>query len=174
MKKHLTIGVMVCVWLVRGADVVASRDTDALLTERAVQSLQQYGPFGIFDDVNISVQDRVVTLSGQVTQEGKKTDIGKRIASLDGVRQLINELEVLPASMKDEDLRRRVARAIYNHPSFWRYASMAQPPVHIIVEDGRIKLTGRVSSEIDRSLASALARVPGAFEVTNELRASAR
>jgi len=174
MNKHLTIVVMVSLWLIGGVSAAGLEDVDAVLTARAIQAVQAYGPFGIFDDVNISVQDGIVTLSGQVTQPGKRADIGRRIAMLDGVRGLINDLEVLPPSPKDEELRRRIARAIYNHPSFWQYASMSQPPVHIIVEHGRVRLTGRVGSEIDRSLASALAHVPDAFDVTNELRVDGR
>jgi hyperosmotically inducible protein len=63
-----------------------------------------------------------------------------------------------------------VARAIYNHPAFWRYAQMTNPPIHIIVEGGRITLTGVVDSEVDRMLANSLAQVGGSFGVTNHLK----
>jgi hyperosmotically inducible protein len=77
---------------------------------------------------------------------------------------------VLPISQTDSDLRVRVAQAIYNNSAFWAYAAMPRPSIHIIVEGGRVMLTGSVNSEVDRSLAYALAQVPGAFEVKNNLR----
>jgi osmotically-inducible protein OsmY len=143
---------------------------DDALTTRVVAALQADSQIGMFDDVNVSVEDGIVTLTGRVTREVKKTDIGLRVAGIDGVRRLVNALEVLPLSPSDDALRMRVARAIYNHPSFWQYASMAQPPVHIIVERGHVTLAGRVGTVIDRNLAFALAQVPGAFDVRNDLR----
>jgi hyperosmotically inducible protein len=144
--------------------------SDAGLAERVVDAIQRYGQFSIFDDVNINVSDRVVTLTGRVTTPTKRDEIGKRVAKIDGVRSLANDIRVLPLSRFDADLRMRVAQVIYNHPAFWRYASMASPPIHIIVENGHITLTGRVDSQLDKSLAYALAQVPGAFEVRNELK----
>ena len=100
----------------------------------------------------------------------KKDEIGKRVAKIDGVRSLVNEIQVLPVSPLDSDLRIRIAQAIYNHPAFWQYASMAQPPIHIIVENGHVTLTGRVGSQMERTLAYSLAaQVPRAFEVRNDL-----
>jgi hyperosmotically inducible protein len=144
--------------------------SDPELAERVVDAIQHHGSFGMFDDVTISVENRVVTIRGHVTRPAKKEDIARRVARIEGVRQVVNDIQVLPISPADDDLRLRVARAIYNHPSFWQYASMAQPPVHIIVEHGHITLTGRVGTQLDRSLAYALAQVPGALSVGNELK----
>jgi hyperosmotically inducible protein len=80
---------------------------------------------------------------------------------------------VLPVSQFDNDLRQRIARSIYGHSNFWRYASMANPPIHIIVEHGRVTLTGVVGSNVDRMLARALASQFGAFSVTVQLRTDA-
>ena len=93
-----------------------------------------------------------------------------RVGKIDGVRSLTNEIQVLPLSRFDDELRVRVAQAIYNHPAFWQYASMATPPIHIIVENGHITLTGRVNSQVEKSLAFAVAHVPGSFDVRNDLK----
>jgi hyperosmotically inducible protein len=154
---------------VAGADA-----TDDRLAEKVVDSIQRYPNFGMFDDISIIVENRVVTLLGYVTKPIKKDEIGKRIAKIDGVRQLNNEIKVLPVSPMDDDLRLRVARAIYNHPSFWQYAQMAVPPIHIIVEGGRVTLTGRVGTQLDRTLAYTLAQVPGSFAVKNDLKLDGR
>jgi hyperosmotically inducible protein len=100
----------------------------------------------------------------------KRDEIGKRVVKLDGVRNLTNDIQVLPVSRFDDELRVRVAQAIYNHPAFWQYASMATPPIHIIVENGHITLTGRVNSQVEKSLAFAVAHVPGSFDVRNDLK----
>ena len=74
-------------------------------------------------------------------------------------------------SISDSELRDRLARAIYGHPSFRHYASMVNPPIHLIVERGRVTLTGAVSSEEEKVLAYSLAsQIPGALSVTNLLR----
>ena len=124
----------------------------------------------MLDDVTITVDNRVVTLYGRVTNSVKKDEIGQRVAKIDGIRSFANEIKVLPLSPIDSELRIKVARAIYNYPGFWQYASMAQPPIHIVVEGGHITLTGRVGNQMDRNLAYALAQVPGAFSVRNDLK----
>ena len=143
---------------------------DADLGDRVVDAIQRYPRFDIFDDVNISVDNRNVRLTGRVTTPIKRDEIGKRVAKIDGIRSLVNDIQVLPLSRFDDDLRLRVARAIYNHPAFWQYAMMAQPPIHIIVENGHITLTGRVGSQVEKALAFAVANVPGAFDVRNDLK----
>ena len=153
----------------------ASADTtDDKLAEKVIDNIQRYPNFGMFDDISITVENRAVTLFGYVTRPLKKDEIGKRVARIDGIRQLNNEIKVLPLSPMDDDLRLRVARAIYNHPSFWQYAQMAVPPIHIIVEGGRITLTGRVGTQLDRTLAYTLAQVPGSFAVKNDLKIDGR
>ena len=136
-------------------------------------SVQRYSQFTIFDDVSASVQDGVVTLTGKVTMPYKRTDIEKRLAKVDGVRSVDDQISVLPVSQFDDELRYRIARSIYNHSNFWNYAIMPNPPIHIVVEHGRVTLTGVVQSEVDRMLARSLATQFGAFSVTNALKTDA-
>jgi hyperosmotically inducible protein len=150
--------------------VARAEITDADLGERVVDAIQRYGQFSIFDDINIGVENRVVTLTGRVTAPIKRDEIGRRVAKIDGVKTLINDIKVLPLSPYDAELRLRIARAIYSNPAFWQYASMAVPPIHIIVEGGHVTLTGRVGSQMDRSMVYMLAQVPGAFSIQNELK----
>jgi hyperosmotically inducible protein len=70
---------------------------------------------------------------------------------------------VLPVSQFDDELRYRIARSIYNNSNFWNYAIMANPPIHIVVEHGRVTLTGVVQSNVDRMLARSLATQFGAL-----------
>jgi hyperosmotically inducible protein len=84
-----------------------------------------------------------------------------------------NRLEVLPVSIGDDELRHRIARSIYGNSAFWNYASMANPPIHIVVEHGRVTLEGVVNNNVERMLARSLATTFGAFSVTNDLRTDA-
>jgi hyperosmotically inducible protein len=136
-------------------------------------SVQRYAHFTIFDDVNANVQDGVVTLTGKVTMPYKRSDIEKRIAKVGGVRSVNDRMTVLPVSQFDDELRYRIARSIYNNSNFWNYAIMPNPPIHIVVEHGRVTLTGVVQSEVDRTLARSLATQFGALSVTNALKTDA-
>ena len=136
-------------------------------------NVQRYARFTIFDDVSANVTDGVVTLTGKVTMPYKRDDIEKRIARIDGVRGVDNQISVLPVSQFDDELRYRIARSIYNNSNFWNYAIMPNPPIHIVVEHGRVTLTGVVQSEVDRMLARSLAAQFGAFSVTNALKTDA-
>jgi hyperosmotically inducible periplasmic protein len=90
-----------------------------------------------------------------------------------GVREVANQISILPLSPLDQDLRVRIAEAIYNHPLFWHYGQMSRPPIHIIVENSRVTLEGVVSNEAERSLANSRARVIGTLDVRNNLRLDA-
>ena len=144
--------------------------SDKQLGDRVAAKVRDYTPFSIFDDVSVNVDAGTVTLVGVVTMPYKRDEIGTFVGKVDGVRKLVNDLRVLPVSQTDSDLRVRVAQAIYNNSAFWAYATMPRPSIHIIVEGGRVTLTGAVNSEVDRSLAFALAQVPGAFDIKNQLR----
>ena len=136
-------------------------------------SVERYTRFTIFDDVSASVKDGVVTLTGKVTMPYKRSDIEKRVAKVNGVVTVHDQITVLPVSQFDDELRYRIARSIYGHSNFWNYAIMPNPPIHIVVEHGRVTLTGVVASEVDRMLARSLATQFGALSVTNELKTDA-
>ena len=137
------------------------------------ESVNRYAQFTIFDDISANVRDGVVTLTGKVTMPYKRDDIEKRVAKIAGVQRVDNRVTVLPVSSFDDELRRRLARSIYGNSNFWTYAAMANPPIHIIVEHGRVTLTGVVNSNIDRMLARSLATQFGVMSVTNNLKTDA-
>ncbi len=159
--------------IAHAASVDAGDRKDFQVFKDVATSVERYTQFTIFDDVSASVKDGVVTLTGKVTMPYKRDDIGRRVAKVDGVRDVRNQMIVLPVSQFDEELRYRIARSIYNNSNFWNYAIMANPPIHIVVEHGRVTLTGVVQSEVDRMLARSLATQFGAFSVTNALKTDA-
>jgi hyperosmotically inducible protein len=150
----------------------AQRDDLQIFRDLSRQVLG-YPNFTIFDSVNAQVEDGVVTLTGKVTMPYKREALAERIMRVNGVRQVHNDITVLPVSQFDDELRLRIARAIYGNSNFWRYGSMVNPPIHIIVENGRVTLEGVVNSNVDRMLARSIASGFGAFSVTNQLKTDA-
>lgn len=150
--------------------VAAAQISDADLADRVASAVRGYVSFGIFDDISITVENRDVTLTGLVTMPFKKNEIEARVKKVDGVRSITNRVEVLPVSIYDSELRQRLAMAIYGHPAFRHYASMVTPPIHIVVQNGYVTLTGAVFSNVEKVLAASLAQIPGVMSVKNELK----
>lgn len=150
-----------------------TRTADLRLFTTVSDQINRYTQYTIFDSISASVADGHVVLSGWVTMPYKIEDVARRVGRIDGVRSVENGLQVLPVSRFDDELRFRIARAIYGHSAFWQYASMVNPPIHIVVNRGRVTLEGVVDSNVDRLLARSLAAGFGAFEVANRLRTDA-
>jgi hyperosmotically inducible protein len=159
--------------LVLAAQMAAAQEiqrSDLQVARDIEKSVVNYAFFTIFDDVSARVDNGVVTLSGKVTQPFKHDDLLKRVSRIGGVTQVVDQVAVLPLSGFDDQLRYRVARAIYGNSNFWNYAIMANPPIHIVVEGGRVTLTGVVQSTVDRMLARSLATIPGVMSVKVDLK----
>jgi len=129
--------------------------------------------YGVFDWLEFEVRpDGTVTLHGQVVRPTTKSDAEGGVREVDGVRNVINEIQVLPPSPSDDRLRVALYRAIYGWDSpLFHYATQAIPSIHIIVDRGRATLKGIVATKADAQLAYTRARgVPGLFDVKNELK----
>ncbi|MEX2270822.1 MAG: BON domain-containing protein [Vicinamibacterales bacterium] len=128
----------------------------------------------VFDYVTASAADGVVTLTGKVTSSAKRDQLETEVATVPGVRQIVNRISVLPASVSDDALRHRVARAIYGHPSFRQYAAMSHPPIRVLVERGRVTLAGQVATSVQRLMALSIAEGDVKGKVGDQLEVSAR
>ena len=170
MKARLIVGYLVASLTLLAAPALAQDRQDQRLADEIAANVRTYSRFSIFDHVSGRVEDGVVVLTGKVTMPYKKQDIERSIATVDRVREVRSEITVLPVSIHDDELRYRISRAIYGNPTFWNYAAMANPPIHIIVENGRVTLTGVVFSNVERMMARSLATGLGEFSVTNNLR----
>mgnify|MGYP000862984593 CR=1 FL=1 len=162
--------------------------------QKQILSLPEYG---VFDDIRFDIKDYVVTLRGVASRPILKSSAENVVKRIEGVEKVVNEIEVLPLSRVDDGIRARVYAAIYFHPILSRYnpgrgvpvwlspARIAagitnDPPVgfhpiHIIVKNGNVRLTGIVDSAMDRQIAYLQANsVPGVFSVENDLRVPER
>ena len=120
----------------------------------ALYSLRGNAFYGIFDSVDGWVDDGVVVLTGSVTHEYEAIKIAQLVSRVHGVKEIQNQIEVLPASTLDNRLRVELAKNIYGNPLFWNYAIQNNPPVRIIVNNLHITLAGVVFSEVERRVAA--------------------
>ena len=161
------------VMLALAAPARAAGNEDLQVFRDVQKQVLQYPHFTIFDSVNAEIEGGMVVLTGKVTMPYKRNDIEKRITKLDSVAEVQNRIEVLPVSQYDDELRLQISRAIYGNSNFWHYATMVNPPIHIIVDHGHVTLEGVVNNNVDRMLARSLASGFGAFSVKNELKTDA-
>jgi osmotically-inducible protein OsmY len=145
------------------------RSDKAILTdaENAVLRWERYGPF---DAVAVDVKDGVVWLNGWVDTPHKKTEIEERLARVDAIRDVRNDLRVQGFSSADVSLRRQIHESIYQDPLFERWRGLPDPPVRVFVERGRVILAGTVGSAVEQQAAGMIARGTLAFVVNNQVR----
>ena len=127
--------------------------------------------FGVFDDLAFRVDGSTVTLLGATAQPVLKSDAENAVKRVEGVTQVVNNIELLPVSPMDDQIRRAVYRAIYGDPALSdRYGFRAVPSIHIIVKNGHVILEGVVANQADKALINARVNsVPNVFSVTNNL-----
>jgi hyperosmotically inducible protein len=154
---------------------IASAENDDIIGREVAARVRNYVFYSIFDYVDIRVNNGVVTLTGYVVQPYRSREIERMTARVSGVKEVANQIEVLPASINDDQLRAHIASQIYGHSLFHKYAIQANPPVHIIVNRGHVILTGVVNSEVENRIAEHIARQTfGVFSVENRLRVEGR
>ena len=172
MKTRTAIGIFVVVILAASLGIASASPVglESSLEREVGHRLRMLPYYSVFDLLKYSVNGYQVILDGAVTQPWLKTDAEKEVKSIEGVESVVNKIKVLPPSPADDRIRQAEYRAIFQGPLF-RYAEQAVPPIHIIVENGRVTLEGVVDNEMDKTLAEVKAKsVPGVFSVTNNLQ----
>jgi osmotically-inducible protein OsmY len=148
-----------------------SQNYEQWLTREVGHELIQIPWLSVFDNLQYSVKGSEVTLSGQVSQPVTKDDAAKAVKGIEGVTQVVNNIEVLPLSPNDDQTRRAEYRAIYGEPALQRYAMGVLPSIHIIVKNGHVTLVGTVDNEMDKNIAVIRAKsVPNVFSVDDQLQ----
>ncbi len=124
----------------------------------------------VFNNLGLNIQNGVVTIAGDVRDYPARDSAIAIAATTPGVKEVIDNINVLPLSPMDDDIRLRVARAIYGHPSLSKYALDPQKPIRIVVENGHVTLYGVVDSPMDKQIAEIQAKsVPNVFSVDDKL-----
>ena len=168
------------------------------LAEEVRRQIIRQPRYGVFDSIHFAIQGDTVILRGYASRPVLKSDIENSVKGIEGVKNVKNEIEVLPPSPNDDRIRAEVYASIYRFPALQRYTanrgggsrmpSVARaaggitndPPmgwhaIHIIVKNGNVTLTGVVDSEGDLAMAEMRANlVPGVFSVENDLQVAGR
>src|SRR5437763_63031 len=179
MKSKLLIAVVSLVTLVAMPSAITqaapqnppSAKSQDRITKEVRHELLMLPYFGVFDNIAFKVDGGTVTLLGQVVRPSLKSDAENAVKHIEGVDRVDNQIEVLPPSPMDDQIRIAEFRAIYQYPSLQKYELGVQKPIRIIVKGGRVTLEGVVDSETDKNLVNVRANsVPNVFGVTNNLK----
>jgi osmotically-inducible protein OsmY len=157
----------------QASDRKNSTKMDSRIAREVRHELVTLPYYSVFDDLAYKVDGATVTLFGAVVRPTLKSDAQNAVKKIEGVEQVINNIEVLPVSPNDDQIRRAVYRAIYAQPGLDIYSLRAVPTIHIIVKNGNVTLTGAVANEGDKTRAGIAANgVPGVFSVKNDIQVS--
>ncbi len=175
-RRHSTAAMMLILSLCMAPLSLAQGKQDAKgmqsrMTEEVRRELIMLPNYSLFDYLEFQIVDvDTVVLMGQVTKPILKRDAENAVQKLERVGKVVNKIEVLPVSPQDDRIRVAAYRAIFSKSGLERYGQMAVPPIHIIVNSGRITLVGTVDNQMDKDLAGlAVQGVPLTFGVTNNL-----
>jgi hyperosmotically inducible periplasmic protein len=161
-------------------------------SEQIRKQLVTLSSYGVFDDLSFQIDGSVVTLTGYASRPILKSDAERSVRKIEGVQSVVNKIQVLPVSPMDDRIRLKTYLAIYRNPSLQRYSTgsgftprltplwaaggitnnppIGWHPIHIIVQNGNVTLTGVVDREMDKTIAGMAAnRLSGVFGVTNNL-----
>jgi osmotically-inducible protein OsmY len=157
---------------VRNHIQISGNVSDAELKEKLADKLR-YDRVGygiLFNNLTLDVQNGVATIGGQVHDYPSRDSALAVAETMPGVKDVVDNIEVLPTSIMDDDLRIRVARAVYGNSALNRYAADPQKPIRIVVDNGHVSLYGVVDSAMDKQIAEVQAKsVPNVFSVDNHL-----
>ncbi len=124
----------------------------------------------VFNNLTLDVHDGRVVIGGNVRTDVDRDSAFAIVANAKGVTDVADNIQVAPVSIFDDELRFRLARAIYGSPTLERYALDPQAPIRIVVQNGHATLYGVVQSRMDRQIADLQARsVPGLFSVDDRI-----
>ncbi len=157
---------------------------------KAIVTLPNYG---VFDDLSFDIQESTVILRGFASRPSLKESVSQAVQKIQGVEKVINQIEVLPLSSRDDDVRADLYANIYGDTALSRFGSRRATPqfssiarqgfgitndppigyhaIHIIVKSGHVTLAGMVDTPGDSIIAETRVRGTfGVFSVTNDLR----
>jgi hyperosmotically inducible protein len=174
MKKQMLAKILLSAALI-ASQAVAAPDRSPLtgdlrIRQEVRKELVTLPYYNLFDTLSYQVDGDTVTLTGKVTRPTLKSSAENVVKNIEGVNTVNNQIQVLPLSPNDDQLRRALYQSIYGHSVLQTLAIRAVPPIHIIVENGNVTLEGYVANSMQKNIAGIQANsVAGVFSVTNHL-----
>ena len=150
---------------------LSQKEVDRIVKE-AHHELVMLPFYGVFDNLLYQVSPYgTVTLLGEVSRPTLKSDAERVVKEIEGVERVDNQIKVLPVSPNDDRIRRATYRKIYGNSVLSQYQLRAVPPIHIVVDNGHVRLEGVVARQMEKQIAGMQANsVSGVFSVENNLR----
>jgi hyperosmotically inducible protein len=188
LQKFTAATMLAASFIVCTAPIGAQSVGNASAVENVRRELLHLPYYGVFDFLSFSYANGRVTLVGYANQPALRTDAERAMTRAAGVTTVVDNVEVLPMSREDDELRWKVYYSIFNDPFIANYMSggtllwghthpfpagsllalgpqrfpgtepAGNYPIHIIVKQGRVTLLGVVDSDGDKMQAGLLAR----------------
>ena len=134
-------------------------------------SYDRVGYGNVFNAIGVKVDRGVVYLDGHARTYMDRDSAVALVATTPGVRDLVDSIDVDPVSIMDDEIRIKVARAVYGYSPLQKYAIDPAKPIRISVQDGKVSLYGVVNNRMDANIAYMRANgVPGVFQVNSYLQ----
>ena len=147
----------------------SDQELQAKLSEKL--TYDRVGYWNVFNAIGIQVQNGVVTLGGHALGYPARDSALALVSTYPGVKDVVDEIQVDPASPMDDGIRLAEYRAIYGYPSLNKYAIDPAKTIRITVQGGHVQLDGVVDTQADKDTANIRANgVPGVFSVQNNLQ----
>ena len=156
-----------------GGPTVSDQELQTKLAEKLSYDRVGYG--NAFNAIGVKVENGVATVGGHARTDVDKDSALALVSTYPGVKDVVDDIEVDPVSMMDDQTRLQVARAIYGYPSLNKYSIDPAKPIRISVQNGNVELYGTVDTEADKDAANIRANgVPGVFSVNNYLQGAGK
>src|SRR5678809_43190 len=169
--SRLVISVFATLLLAVMPAIVTAQGVNPQLAKKVRHELVTLPYYGVFDNLAYNINGGIVTLYGEVVRPTTRSSAESRVKRIPGVSRVVNNIQVLPLSRFDDNIRAATYRSIARTGGLYRYLQGGNPSVHIVVNNGHVTLEGVVANKSDKALANMAARsVSGTFSVTNNLR----
>lgn len=133
--------------------------SDQQIAQDVKNSIRRHTFYTVFDWITLQVSGGSVILGGWVHQPWMKDIFANQAERTVGVKDVKDEIVALPLSFYDDEVRYRVASMIYNDPTFEDHMYDQDPPIHIIVNGGKVTLEGIVDNDNERSIAASIVNI---------------
>jgi len=120
-------------------------------------------------DVNASVEDGIVTLTGSVSLYQDKLDAAKKVKKMSSVNGVRNQIAVAGENIPDAQLQQKLAKKLaYDRVGYYDNAFNY---LALSVKDGVVTVSGDTYNDVARDSALAIVqRMPGVKDVVSEVK----
>lgn len=148
---------------------VTDHDLHSQLVDRLAYDRVGFG--NMFNAIGVNVDRGVVTLDGHARTYVDRASALALVSTTPGVLDVVDSIEVDPVAPMDDEIRIRVARAVYGDSALRKYMIDPAKPIRISVQRGNVSLYGTVNNRMDAQIALVRANsVPGIFSVNSYLQ----